>query len=75
MEGTVADLLFESLALQRIDLVARLVTNSSTCNDADRALAIAWISDMAKDLVEKLDEYEQNSPQNEGHQSNGGSLQ
>ncbi|MGT3336466.1 hypothetical protein ACVSUB_05210 [Yersinia enterocolitica] len=68
------DLFFESLALQRIDLVARLVTNGK-CNDVDRTLAIAWISELAKDLVEKLEEYEQNSPQNEGVKSSGRGLQ
>ncbi|GKW23473.1 hypothetical protein PEC311524_10670 [Pectobacterium carotovorum subsp. carotovorum] len=44
------DFLFESLALQRIDLVARLVADSE-CGDADRELAISWIAELTASLL------------------------
>ncbi|CQH24976.1 MULTISPECIES: hypothetical protein [Yersinia] len=72
--GNVTDLLLESLALQRIDLVARLVAAGGS-TDGDRALAIAWIAELTMDLVVKLDEYEQRIPQNGGCISEGRNLQ
>ncbi|KHT36607.1 hypothetical protein RC99_03505 [Pectobacterium carotovorum subsp. carotovorum] len=67
------DFLFESLALQRIDLVARLVADSE-CGDSDRELAINWIAELTRDLVSKVDEYGKKNPLN-GGESGGGVLQ
>ncbi|CNF54945.1 MULTISPECIES: hypothetical protein [Yersinia] len=57
------DLFFESLALDRIDLVARLVT-SSNCQEEDRELALFWIAEMTAALIDELNKIEKNSYQN-----------
>lgn len=44
------DLFMESLALQRIELMARLVA-SSDCSDDDKEVAISWLSELTSDLV------------------------
>lgn len=54
MEGVVTDLFFESLALQRIDLVARLVTDGR-CSVDDQELALEWISELTSSLLCTLD--------------------
>nr|WP_316992633.1 hypothetical protein [Enterobacter ludwigii] len=50
------DLFMESLALQRIELMARLVA-SSDCSDDDKEIAISWLSELTSDLVTRLNEY------------------
>ena len=50
------DLFMESLALQRIELMARLVA-SSDCSDDDKEVAISWLSELTSDLVTRLHEY------------------
>ncbi|MDW2633125.1 hypothetical protein RYZ90_04560 [Citrobacter portucalensis] len=50
------DLFMESLALQRIELMARLVA-SSDCSDDDKEVAISWLSELTSDLVTRLKEY------------------
>lgn len=50
------DLFMELLALQRIELMARLVA-SSDCSDDDKEVAISWLSELTSDLVTRLDEY------------------
>ncbi|EOZ7960371.1 hypothetical protein ACQWPW_001444 [Cronobacter sakazakii] len=50
------DLFMESLALQRIELMARLVA-SSDCSDDDKEVAISWLSELTSDLVTRLNEY------------------
>lgn len=50
------DLFMESLALQRIELMARLVA-SSDCSDDDKEVAISWMSELTSDLVTRLNEY------------------
>ncbi|MEQ9938739.1 MULTISPECIES: hypothetical protein [Pectobacterium] len=67
------DFLFESLALQRIELMARLVADRE-CGDADRELAINWIAELTRDLVSQVDEYGKKNPQS-GGESGGGALQ
>ncbi|WP_312239422.1 hypothetical protein [Pantoea sp.] len=51
------DLLEESVQLQRIDLVARLIVKAE-CDRNDRELAVAWIAELTTCLLEKLDEYD-----------------
>lgn len=48
----------ESLALQRIDLIARMVTGNQ-CNGDDKELAMVWIAEMTTQLIVKLDEYDE----------------
>lgn len=50
------DLFMESLALQRIELMARLVA-SSDCSDDDKEVAISWLSELTSDLVTRLNAY------------------
>lgn len=50
------DLFMESLVLQRIELMARLVA-SSDCSDDDKEVAISWLSELTSDLVTRLNEY------------------
>ncbi|MEQ0462542.1 hypothetical protein ABLV87_03530 [Klebsiella sp. JB_Kp018] len=50
------DLFMESLALQWIELMARLVA-SSDCSDDDKEVAISWLSELTSDLVTRLNEY------------------
>nr|WP_322744926.1 hypothetical protein [Enterobacter asburiae] len=50
------DLFMESLALQRIELMARLVA-SSDCSDDDKEVAISWLSELTSDLVTSLNEH------------------
>lgn len=50
------DLFMESLALQRIELMTRLVA-SSDCSDDDKEVAISWLSELTSDLVTRLNEY------------------
>lgn len=50
------DLFMESLALQRIELMARLVA-SSDCSDDDKEMAISWLSELTSDLVTRLNTY------------------
>ena len=50
------DLFMESLVLQRIELMARLVA-SSDCSDDDKEVAISWLSELTSVLVTRLNEY------------------
>ena len=50
------DLFMESLALQRIELMARLVA-SSDCSDDDKEVAISWLSELTSDLVTRMNNY------------------
>ncbi len=50
------DLFMESLALQRIELMARLVA-SSDCSDDDKEVAISWLSELTSDLVTRMNYY------------------
>jgi hypothetical protein len=52
----VNDLFMESLALQRIELMARLVANSD-CSDDDKEVAISWLSELTSDLVTRMNDY------------------
>lgn len=50
------DLFMESLALQRIELMARLVA-SSDCSDDDKEVAISWLSELTSDPVTRMNDY------------------
>ena len=71
MEGAVRDFFFESLAIQRIELVARLVANGR-CSSDDRELALSWISEMTTILAADVDRQLQKRPQDGGVNSGGG---
>lgn len=65
------DFFFESLAIQRIELVARLVANGR-CSSGDRELALSWISEMTTTLAADVDRQLQKRPQDGGVNSGGG---
>jgi hypothetical protein len=57
----VTDLFTESLALQRIDLFARLVAHvvdSGDCTNEDMEVALVWIAELTTDLARSVDESE-----------------
>ena len=56
------DLFFETVAFQRIALVAKLVSNG-VCSGDEKDLALAWLCELTSELGKKLDEYEKESPQ------------
>ncbi|MGC6387247.1 hypothetical protein ACMV8I_06205 [Ewingella sp. S1.OA.A_B6] len=64
------DLFFEAIALQRIELVTRLVSLGK-CEAEDRALVVDWVAELSADLVKRLDEYEKQNPQDGGDESGG----
>ncbi|HEJ7146770.1 hypothetical protein [Serratia marcescens] len=66
-----SDFFFESLAIQRIELVARLVSNGR-CSSDDRELALSWISEMTTTLAAEVDRQLQKRPQDGGVNSGGG---
>lgn len=49
-----SDLFTESLALQRIQLIARVVS-MDVCSGDDKELALVWISELTAQLLEQLD--------------------
>ncbi len=67
------DLFFEAIALQRIELVTRLVSLGK-CEAGDRELVVDWVAELSADLVRKLDEFEKQNPQ-KGGKGSGGLLQ
>ncbi len=66
-----SDFFFESLAIQRIELVARLVSNGR-CSSDDRELALSWISEMTTTLAADVDRQLQKRPQDGGVNLGGG---
>lgn len=49
----VSDLFTESLALQRIQLIARVVL-MDVCSGDDKELALVWISELTAQLLEQV---------------------
>ena len=66
-----SDFFYESLAIQRIDLVARLVSNDR-CSSDDRELALSWIAEMTTTLAADVERQIQKRPQGGGVNSGGG---
>lgn len=55
------DLLFETIALQRIALFSKLVAKGN-CSGDEKDVALAWLGELTEDLKRKLDDYEENNP-------------
>jgi len=53
----VRDLFFESIALQRIEMVTRLVA-MGRCESEDKELALDWVAELSADLLKKLNVHE-----------------
>jgi hypothetical protein len=70
----VQDLLFETIAVRRIALVAKLVTISD-CSDEEKDVALAWLGELTHELGSRLDEYEKENPHNGGALGGGRSFQ
>lgn len=67
------DLFHEELALKRIELVTRLVSVIDS-GAGDEKLAVNWVAEMSADLLKRLDEHDEDSPQ-EGGGGSGSLLQ
>lgn len=68
------DLFFETVAFQRIALVAKLMATAE-CTEAEKDVALAWLGEMTQELGRKLDLYEKKHPQNGGGSGGGSGLQ
>ncbi|EPN6544661.1 hypothetical protein ACT2RV_002679 [Enterobacter ludwigii] len=68
------DLLFETVAFQRIALVAKLMATAE-CTEGEKDVALAWLGEMTQELGRKLDQYEKKHPHNGGGSGGGGGLQ
>ena len=59
-----ADLFTESLALQRVDLFARMVAyvvGDGVCSEEDKEVAILWFAELTRELTKKIDDFEKSS--------------
>ncbi|WP_395314186.1 hypothetical protein V1582_19120 [Enterobacter hormaechei subsp. xiangfangensis] len=68
------DLLFETVAFQRIALFAKLMTTAE-CTEDEKDVALAWLGEMTRELGRKLDQYEKKYPHIGGGSGGGGGLQ
>ena len=73
-EDTVQDLFFETVAFQRIALVAKLMATAD-CSEDEKDVALAWLGEMTQELGRKLDQYEKKYPHIGGSSDGGGGLQ
>lgn len=73
-EDTVQDLFFETVAFQRIALVAKLMATAD-CSEDEKDVALAWLGEMTQELGRKLDQYEKKRPQNGGDSGGRGGFQ
>lgn len=62
------DLFFETLALERIEMITRLVSVGK-CAAGDEKRAVDWVAELSADLLKRLDEYEKQNPQDGGNGS------
>lgn len=68
------DLFFETVAFQRIALVAKLMANAD-CSEDEKDVALAWLGEMTQELGRKLDQYEKKYPQGGGVSGSGRGFQ
>ncbi|MCR4247451.1 hypothetical protein NKW47_26520, partial [Enterobacter hormaechei] len=73
-EDTVQDLLFETVAFQRIALFAKLMATAE-CTEDEKDVALAWLGEMTRELGRKLDQYEKKHPHIGGGSGGGSGLQ
>ena len=65
------DMFFETLTVQRMAMMSRLVSVSD-CDQEDKSLALAWLAEMNAELLKSLLEAENKNPHLGG--SDSGSL-
>ncbi|WP_297119761.1 hypothetical protein [uncultured Enterobacter sp.] len=68
------DLFFETVAFQRIALVAKLMATAD-CSEDEKDVALAWLGEMTQELGRKLDQYEKKYPHNGGGSGGRGGFQ
>ncbi|MCU4092439.1 hypothetical protein [Enterobacter hormaechei] len=68
------DLLFETVAFQRIALFAKLMATAE-CTEDEKDVALAWLGEMTRELGRKLDQYEKKHPHIGGGSGGGSGLQ
>lgn len=73
-EDTVQDLFFETVAFQRIALVAKLMATAD-CSEDEKDVALAWLGEMTQELGRKLVQYEKKHPHNGGDSGGRGGFQ
>lgn len=73
-EDTVQDLFFETVAFQRIALVAKLMATAD-CSEDEKDVALAWLGEMTQELGRKLDQYEKKHPHIGGGSGGRGGFQ
>lgn len=54
------DLFHETLALERIEMITRLVSVGKS-EVSDKELVVDWVAELSADLLKKLDAYEESS--------------
>jgi len=64
------DLLYEELAVKRIELVTRLVSLGK-CGLEEKELVVDWVAELSADLVRRLDAHDKQNPRSGGDGSGG----
>ena len=73
-EDTVQDLLFETVALQRIILFSKLVSIGD-CSEDEKNIAIAWMGELTAELEQRICGLKSKNPHDGGCSDGGRSLQ
>lgn len=68
------DLFFETLTTQRIGLLLKLVARSE-CTGSEKDLAFGWLTELASELENRLENFEIKNPQAGGGLQGGGGFQ
>lgn len=53
------DLFFETIAVQRMALMSRLVS-VGTCNQEEKAIALDWLAELSAELLDSFAKYDGN---------------
>ena len=59
------DLFFETIAVQRMEMMSRLVSVGA-CNQEDKAIALDWLAELNAELLKNLIEKDKKNPQSGG---------
>lgn len=68
------DLLFETIAFERIALFSKLVARAN-CTCDEKEVALIWLGELTGELSRRLEEYESKNPQEGGNLRSGCSFQ
>lgn len=62
------DLFFETIAVQRMALMSRLVSIGN-CDQEEKAIALDWLAELNAELLKSLLDYDKKNPQDGGSDS------